>query len=149
MGDGKAWLLAAGALSSAAALLHLAFIVGGPKWYRALGAGEQFASAAARGAWFPAIITLGIALIMKIWAIYAFSAAGNMPALPFRRTILVLIVVGLTARGLAIVAPDMWRADLSYAFKLWSSVAVLSLAACFAVGTFLAWPSLSLKDSVL
>ena len=149
MGDGKAWLFAAGGLSSAAALLHLACIVGGPKWYRALGAGEQFASAAARGARFPAIITLSIAVIIGMWAVYAFSAAGILPALPFRRTILVLISLALTGRGLAILVPDMWRADLSYAFKVWSSVAVLSLAACFAVGTFLAWPNLSLKDSVL
>ena len=143
MGDGKAWLLAAGGLSSVAAVLHLACIAGGPKWYRALGAGEQFARAAARGAWFPAVITLGVAVIIGMWAIYAFSAAGSLPPLPFRRTILVLIVLGLSGRGLAILAPDMWRADLSYAFKLWSSVAVLSLAACFAVGTFLAWTNLS------
>ena len=149
MGDGKAWLLAAGTLSIAAALIHMACIVGGPNWYRALGAGEQFASAAARGAWFPAVITLGIAGIIGVWAIYAFSAAGAVPPLPFRRTVLILIVTGLTARGLAVLAPDLWRADLSYAFKLWSSVAVLILAACFAVGTFLAWPALSLKDPVL
>ena len=149
MGDGRAWLLAAGMLSSGAALLHLACIVGGPNWYRALGAGEQFASAAAGGARFPAVITFGVAMIIGLWALYAFSAAGALPAVPFRRTVLVLIVFGLTARGLAILVPDWWRADLSYAFKLWSSVAVLLLAACFAVGTYLAWPTLSLKDSVL
>ena len=149
MDDGKAWLVAAGTLSIVAALLHIACIVGGPKWYRALGAGEEFASAAARGAWFPAVITLGISGIIGVWAIYAFSAAGVVPALPFRRTVLILIVAGLTARGLAVLAPDQWRGDLSYAFKLWSSVAVLILATCFAVGTFLAWPALSLKDPAL
>ena len=149
MGDGKAWLLAAGTFSIAAALLHLACIVGGPNWYRALGAGEEFASAAARNAWFPAVITLGISAIIGVWAIYAFSAAGALPALPFRRTILVIIVVGLTGRGLAVLAPDQWRPDLSYSFKLGSSVAVLILAACFAIGTFMAWPALSLKDPVL
>jgi hypothetical protein len=149
MADGKAWLLAAGTSSIVAALLHIACIAGGPKWYRALGAGEQFASAAARGAWFPAVITLGISGIIGVWALYAFSAAGMIPALPFRRTVLILIVTGLTARGLAVLAPDLWRTDLSYAFKLWSSVAVLILAACFAVGTFQAWPALSLKDPVL
>ena len=149
MGDGKAWLLAAGTISLAAALLHLACIVGGPNWYRALGAGEGIASAAERGAWFPAVMTFGIAGIICVWAIYAFSAAGALPPLPFRRTVLVMIVVALSARGLAVLAPDLWRADLSYAFKLWSSVTVLILAACFAVGTFLAWPALSIKDPVL
>ncbi len=148
MADGRLWLLAAGVLCLAAALLHLACIVGGPDWYRALGAGEEFASAAANGKRFPAVVTSGIAAILAIWAAYALSAAGYLPALPLRRAALVLITLGLTVRGLAILVPDLWRPDLSYSFKLWSSVAVLAVAACFAAGTRLAWPALSLKDTV-
>lgn len=34
------WLIAGGLLSAAAALLHIAVIVGGPDWYRFFGAGE-------------------------------------------------------------------------------------------------------------
>ena len=146
MTDGKPWLLGAGVMCIAAAVLHLGCIAGGPNWYRALGAGEAFASAAARGERFPALVTSGIATILGVWAAYAFSAAGYLPALPLRRTVLVLIIAGLTARGLAIVAPDLWRPDLSYSFKFWSSAAVLVLAACFAAGTRLAWQALSLKE---
>lgn len=143
---GKAWLLAAGALSALAALLHLACIVGGPSWYRMLGAGERFARAAERGEWFPTIMTLGIAVMLSIWAAYAFSSAGFGPRLPLRRTALCLISLVLALRGLAIFAPDLWRPDLGYAFKFWSSLAVLILAALFAVGTKLAWTTLSLKE---
>jgi len=148
MEGGRTWLLLAGWLSMLAAMLHLACILGGPSWYRALGAGEEFAVAAARGAWFPALATAGIAAVLAVWAAYAFSAAGALPRLPLLRSVLILIVIALSARGLAIAVPDLWRPDLSYQFKLWSSVAVLVLAACFAIGILQAWPVLSHKETM-
>ena len=148
MADGRLWFLLAGSLSLLAALLHLACIVGGPDWYRMMGAGDDLANAAARGAWFPALITAVISAILLVWSAYAFSAAGIGPVLPLRRTALVLITLVLTLRGLAILVPDMWRPDLSFAFKMWSSVAVLILAACFAIGIMQSWLSLSPKDPV-
>ena len=36
---GNPWLIAGGAMSAAAAAVHLAAIVGGPDWYRFFGAG--------------------------------------------------------------------------------------------------------------
>ena len=76
------WLLAGGWLSLAAALLHLAVIVGGPDWYRFFGAGEAMARAAERGSWMPALVTLGIAGLLSVWAAYAFAAAGMIRRLP-------------------------------------------------------------------
>jgi hypothetical protein len=146
--DGKMWLLGAGWLSLTASALHLVCIVGGPSWYRALGAGEGFARAAEQGSWVPPLATFGIASVLAIWASYAFSAGGMIGRLPFTRTALVLITGALALRGLAVLAPDRWRPDLSYNFKLWSSMAVLLLAACFAMGTKLAWATLSMKDSL-
>ena len=137
------WLLAVGIGSALAALLHLAVILGGADWYRWLGAGEPMARAAARGALFPALITVAIASVCAVWALYAFAGAGLLRRLPLMRLVLVLISLGLLGRGLAILAPEAWRPDLTYTFKLWSSLAVLALAACFALGTWQAWPSLS------
>ncbi len=69
------WLIAGGALSSAAAMLHLAMIGGGSEWYRFFGAGEPIARAAARGSLIPALFAVGIACLLGIAAAYAFSGA--------------------------------------------------------------------------
>jgi len=42
---GSAWLIVGGGLSVIAALAHIACIVGGPEWYRFLGAAELYAAA--------------------------------------------------------------------------------------------------------
>jgi len=136
-------LLSAGLMSLAASLLHLATILGGPAWYRFFGAGEAIARAAERGSIAPALLTCGIAAVLAIWAAYAFSGAGMIVRLPFLRTALVAISLILLGRGLLILAPDLWRPDLSPAFKLWSSAIVLAMGACFAAGSWLAWASLA------
>ena len=58
------WLIAAGMLNAAAAILHLAVILGGPDWYRFFGAGEGMARMAEQGMVRPVLITLGIAAIL-------------------------------------------------------------------------------------
>jgi hypothetical protein len=142
---GNGWLIAAGIGSALAALLHLAVIVGGPDWYRMFGAGERMARAAERGALFPVLLTLGIAMACFVWSAYAFAGADVLRRLPLMRLVLVLISLGLLGRGLAILWPNAWRPDLTYGFKLWSSLVVLALAMCFALGTWQAWPNLSAK----
>jgi hypothetical protein len=42
----RPWLIAAGWMSVAGSLIHLACIIGGPDWYRFLGAGDRIARAA-------------------------------------------------------------------------------------------------------
>jgi hypothetical protein len=140
------WLVAAGLGCVLAAVAHLAIIAGGPDWYRLMGAGEPMAQAAARGAMFPAVLTGGIAAVLAGWALYAFSGAGLVRRLPLVRTALVAITLVLAGRGLAILVPDLWRPDLPFTFKLWSSIVVLALAVCFAFGTWRAWPALCAKD---
>lgn len=136
------WLLAAAALSVVGAVLHVACIFGGPDWYRAMGAGEAVARAAARGSPIPALVTTGIALVLMGWAAYALSAAGLVPRLPLRTLALLAIIAVLTARGLVLFVPDWWRPDLSFEFKLWSSLFVLAMALCFAIGTWQRWHQL-------
>ena len=138
------WLIIGGGLSLIAALLHLAVIVGGPDWYRFLGAGEAIAQADERGNWMPALMTLGIAAMLLIWAAYAFSAAGLIRRLPLMRTALIVISAVYLARGMFVLdASAFGRPDLSPGFMFWSSLIVLVFGLTYAVGTWRAWPQLS------
>ena len=144
MSGGREWLIAGATASAAASLLHLACIAGGPSWYRFFGAGEPIARAAERGSWIPALLTLGIAAVLAIWAAYAASGAGLLRPLPLLRTGLVAITAVYLLRGLALFFPRaMSRPDLSPAFMFWSSAIVLAIGAVHLVGLVKAWPSLS------
>jgi hypothetical protein len=135
------WLTIGGWLSLAAALLHVGVIIGGPDWYRFFGAGEDMARMAERGLWTPALITLGIAIVLAIWAAYGFAGAGLIRRLPLMRTALVAISAVYLLRGLFII-PLMLQPAPS-AFGIWSSIVVLIYGAAYAVGTWRAWPHLS------
>ena len=137
------WLIAAGWGSIAASLAHLACIIGGPDWYRFMGAGEHIARAAERGAWMPTLLTMAIAVVLALWAAYAFSAAGIIVRLPLARTALLLISAVLILRACAYFVRDSWRPDLSHSFMAWSSLIVLLLGLCFAIGTWRSWRALS------
>ncbi len=141
----RPWLVAAAWMSIAASLLHIAVIFGGPDWYRFFGAGEGMARAAERGSSTPAIMTLGIAAILAGWALYACAAIGVIRRLPLMRTALTAVAVVLLARGLLVFVPGVWAPEQSMAFRIWSSAICLVMGACFAIGTWRAWPELSLK----
>ena len=140
---GQPWLLAAGGLSAIASLLHVGCILGGGPWYRFFGAGEAMARAAERGSPTPAVITAGIAMVLAVWAAYAFSAAGLIPRLPLIRTALLLITGVYLLRGLAILPMVALQPTHVTAFWIWSSLIVLAYGAVHAVGLWLAWPGLS------
>ncbi len=137
------WLVAGGILSALAVILHLAVIVGGPDWYRFVGAGEEMARMAERGLFRPALITLAIATILAIWSAYAFAGAGLLPRLPLMRTALVAITAVYLLRGLALVPLALFRPALVDPFALWSSLIVLAYGIVHAVGTYRAWPALA------
>lgn len=140
------WLIAGGCLSLAAAVLHLAVIVGGPDWYRFFGAGEGMARAAEQGELMPHLITLGIAAVLAIWAAYAFAGAGLIRRLPLMRTALVAISAVYLLRGLVIV-PMLLLAEPTV-FGVWSSLLVLAYGIAYAVGTWRAWRHLSTRQPV-
>lgn len=144
--SGSGWLIAAGWMSVAASLLHIGCIIGGPDWYRFFGAGEEIARAAERGAWMPVILTLFIAGVLATWAVYALGAAGKFTRLPLMRAALTAISLVLFLRALAGLVGHLWRPDLSDTFMLWSSLIVLLLGLCYAIGTWLAWPALSRRN---
>ena len=128
------WLIAAGVLDGAAALLHLGCIVGGPAWYRFFGAGDAMVAMAERGMARPTLITLAIAAILAIWGAYAFSGAGLLPRLPLLRPALVAIAAIFLARAAAL--PLLFRVmpDRSSAFLWTSSAIVLAFGVVHAIG---------------
>ena len=142
------WLVFAGGLSAAASVAHLACIFVGSSMYRFMGAGEQFAVAAQRGSWTPAIVTSAIVCVLAVWALYAFSGAGLLRPLPRTRLALVAISAVLFARASLYFVHPRWRPDLSHEFMAWSSGIVLVMAVCFAAGTIQAWPSLSARGAL-
>lgn len=137
------WLIAAGVLSTIASMLHVAVIAGGPTWYRFFGAGEAMAQAAEKGSLVPALVTLAIALVLLVWALYAFSGAGLVRRLPLLRTALVLITAVYLLRGVALVPALILKPDAVDTFALVSSLVVLVYGLAYAIGTWTAWPLLS------
>ena len=140
---GQAWLIAGAVLSGAAALLHLAVIAGGPSWYRFFGAGEGMARMAEKGMATPALITVGIALLLATWSAYALAGAGLIPRLPLMRTALVAITGIYLLRGLVLLPALAINGGRVDPFTLWSSLIVLVYGITYAAGTFLAWPALA------
>ena len=136
------WLIAAGLLDVAAALLHVAITFGGPDWYRFFGAGEAMAQAAQSGSVRPTLITIAIASVLATWAAYAFSGAGLILRLPWLRTGLVAISAIYLARGLVVMPILLLRPELTDPFLLWSSAIVLVFGLAHAIGTWSAWNGL-------
>ena len=136
-------LIAGGVLSAAAAALHLGAIIGGAEWYRFFGAGEGIAGAAERGSIVAALMALGIATILAVWAAYAFAGAGLIPRPPLIRTGLVLITAVYLVRGLSLLPLWVLKPQLVGPFEVWSSLIVLVYGATYAIGTWRAGPSLS------
>ena len=141
------WLVAGGVLSAAAALLHLAIIVGGPDWYRSFRAGEGIARAAERGEARPALIATGIAAVLLLWSAYAISGSGLIRRLPLLRTALVAISAIYLTRGLIPLPLLIVEPELVDSFVLWSSLVVLAYVLAYAIGTWTQWPRLGRRAS--
>ena len=139
---GNKWLILGGTLSALAAILHLAVIAGGPSWYRFFGAGEAMARAAERGSPTPALITLAIAAILTVWALYAFSGAGIIRRLPLLRTALILISAVYLLRAFALLPALILRPELVDTFAIVSSLVVLAYGLAYSIGTWTGWSSL-------
>ncbi|MEZ5681328.1 MAG: hypothetical protein R3E14_08520 [Erythrobacter sp.] len=139
---GGGWLIAAGCLSIIASLLHVGCIAFGAKWFRAFGAPEPLIVAYEGGEMRLVWMTVAIALVLAIWAAYAFSGAGWIGKLPLLRTGLVLISAIYLARGLFLL-PALLRAPYPrYEFDIWSSAIVLVYGLAYAIGTWRAWSHL-------
>lgn len=136
------FLVAAGCSSALAALLHFGCIVFGASWYRFFGAGEQMAIMAEQGLVKPTIITSFIIVVLLIWSLYAFSAAGMIVQLPFLRLALIIITSIYILRAVAgfyFVTNPIGR---SPEFWVWSSVICLSIGLVHVMGLKQQWGDL-------
>lgn len=139
LASGNPWLVCAAALSGIAALLHVAIVFGGGPWYRFFGAGERFASAAESGRGYPALVTLGIAAVLAIWAAYALSGAGVLPPLPLLKWCLGAITAVYLVRGLAIVPLVLFAPGQATAFLVWSSLICIGYGVVHLAGLVQVW----------
>lgn len=101
-------LTTAGVFSAIASILHLTIIVRGPDWYRLFGAGEHMAQLAEKKSIKPALITVAIAVVLAVWACYAWSGAGLLPELPLLKTGLIVITSIYLLRGLLGLAAPLF-----------------------------------------
>lgn len=138
------WLFAAGALSAIAAALHIGCVLGGPSWYRLLGAGEAMARLAERGSPTPALYAVVIGGVLCGWSAYAFSGSGALPRLPLLRPVLVAIcsVYLIRAAGLPVLLRYAVVPGRSASFIVWSSLIVLLFGVVHAIGTYESWADL-------
>ena len=136
------WLVTAAGLSAVASLLHVGIIFGGASWFRFFGAGERFARAAERGQYWQHVATLGIAVVLAVWAAYALSGAGVLPRLPFLSVSLIGITFVYLVRGLVILPVFIFARSKATPFMVWSSFACCGFGLVHAVGLAKAWPSL-------
>ncbi|TAJ80098.1 MAG: hypothetical protein EPO42_04950 [Gallionellaceae bacterium] len=136
-------LVFGGALSIVAALLHVAIVIGGPQWYRFFGAGEELATMAEKGSWYPAVLTFGIAVVLLIWALYAFSGAGLIRRLPLLKVGLVVISAIYLIRGIAFIPAYIVKPEIVDEFLVWSSFICLVYGFAYTMGTKQVWAKLS------
>lgn len=131
--------ISASAFCFAAALLHIAIIFGGPKWYLLFGAGQKMADMAARNMAYPVFVTLGIATILGVWGLYGLAGAGIIGRLPFMRIALFGISAIFLIRGLLPFLIMPFFPNLSLQFWLITSSICAIIGLLFAIGTFKVW----------
>ena len=132
-------LALAGLLVALASLAHLVCIAVGARAYRFMGAGTRMARAVEAGEVKPTLITLGIASVLLVWALYAFSGAGMAPRLPFTEPALLLISAVFLARGVAFPILRPRFPENSNAFWLVTSGICLLIGLLYAVGLVAMW----------
>lgn len=141
------WLYIAGLLNFAIAIMHIAIIIGGPKWYRFFGAGERMARLAEEKSVLPALLTFTIAVILAIWGMYAWAVAGILPALPFQQFILAAITIVYFLRGfgglvLPFLSDHPYVRENSIGFWMFSSIICLIFAIVHLLGLMASWANL-------
>ena len=130
-------------MSTLAALLHMAVIIGGPEWYRFFGAGRQMVVLAEQGSWIPTVSTSGIFAVLFIWGIYAFSGAGLIKKLPLLKTALVIISFIYLIRGFLLFPVWIIKPDTIDSLLVWSSLVCLVVGSAYAIGTRQVWADIS------
>jgi hypothetical protein len=149
MGQKERILMLAGWLSAAVATLHVVIVFLGAPAYRYFGAGEDMARQAEAGSLVPAALTLVIAAVFTVFALYAFAGAGRLRRMPLLRAGLVAISAIYLVRGLSLLPELVKYAQDSGAVlprQLAFSFTSLVIGLLYLAGTVLLWSSLSSKQ---
>ena len=139
------WLIVAGWLSIGASLLHIGCISADqPGIVLRCGRGDAQRPSAGK--------SIGAAYLRDRHCArhrggLAFAGAGVFRKLPLTRTALVVITAVYMLRGLMLI-PIAFTSAAQTPFNIWSSLIVLGYGIFYAVGTWKAWPSLSMKEIV-
>ena len=123
--------------------VHIVALVGGPSWIEFVGAPPLVVRSAIEGTWLAPAGALGIAALLTVWGLYAFSGAGLIRPLPLLKTVLGGVALIFLVRGL-IVIPFLSRANWASpveTFAVAASVYVFALGAAYAVGFWCVWRS--------
>jgi hypothetical protein len=141
---GRILLTAAAGGSLAVAGLHLGIVMAGAPAYAYFGA-AQLVPLVERGSPLPALLTIGIALLVGLCGLYALAGAGRVRALPLLRPALAVITAVYLLRGVVIgpevLAVAAHRPGLPPRELVFSTTA-LALGIVHAVGLRRAWPRL-------
>ena len=133
------WLAAAGGLSAAASVTHLAIIAGGPRWYEFFGAGRRMVRLAEQGSPSATWITLGIAVVLAVWAVYAFSGAELIPRLPLLKLALAAISAVYLLRAVGYI-PALFITGAPVGTFAWVSSGIVAVfAVVHMIGTLQLW----------
>jgi hypothetical protein len=142
----NSFLLVGAVLSALAAMLHVCIAIGGPSWYRFFGAGEKMAAAAHKGKVYPTLITLGIAVVLLAWSLYAISGSGALPKFPLLKLALCLITVTYIGRGIAgfmlLFSSSFLRLSYTSTFIVVSSAICLGFGFVHLIGLVQVWDSI-------
>jgi hypothetical protein len=139
LASGPQSLTLGGALSAIAAVAHLACIVLGAPAYRFMGAGERMARAVEAGKIEPTVVTLAIAGMLFVWALYAFSGAGLVQRLPLTKFALALISAAYLSRAFAFPLLKPLFPENTTLFWLVSSGICLVLGLLYGFGALAMW----------
>lgn len=135
----RTWFTAAALGSFWLMAVHLAIPFAGPRAYGYFGAAELVPLAEA-GSPVPALLTVGVAVLLGVAGLFALSGAGRFPKLLLRKPALVVIGGAFTLRGLRLV-PELASAVAGNLARppralLFSAIS-LSLGLCFFAGLWL------------
>ncbi|PPC78496.1 hypothetical protein C4K68_05470 [Pokkaliibacter plantistimulans] len=136
------FLVAGGILSLVAAMANVAMLVGGPSCYRFFGASQRLVQLAERGHALPTLISAFVALLLMIWAGYAFSAAGMIERLPLMKFGLVLIAVVYIARAVLAMVAWLRSGEKAAIGSYWAPSLCLVFGVSYLVGAVQQWPVL-------
>ena len=117
MSKSNQYLIAGGVMSALISLLHIILAIY-PSLYRYIGPDQSaLTEMAEQGSSITTIVSVALALLFAIWAIYAFSGSGLIRPLPLLRFALIAISVIYILRALFLPSEINMVLNQGYPFR--------------------------------